>query len=196
MKINGVDVQSPLVSGVSIKTLNSQPLPTSGNYDVPSFGRMKICNIIPSTGIQVIATTLNTVTYSILIRANTFSSNGILNFACRLGKSGGTTSTWNTRVYKNTSNSLTGAVQIASIVNGAGGTTFIQGIRYFRLEAGNMLFYPVTFQATSDIISGTNAESSTTFALNVDNYILIAIQKSVANAEICQGLFSKLVGYE
>lgn len=196
MTINTVEVQSPLISGVNFKTLNSNNLLGGGNYNAPTLNRIKLCNIIPSTGAQVVATTANTITYSALIPANTFTTNGILNFNCRLGRLGGTTSNWNVRIYTNTTNSLTGAVQVGSIQNATGSILFIQSIRYFRLESGNIYAYTTSFQNTTDILNQGNLEVSTSFALNVDNYILVAIQKNVLNTETCQGLFLKLIGYE
>ena len=99
-------------------------------------------------------------------------------------------------MYKNTINSLTGAVQIASINNSSTNVLYSQCLRYFRLDSGNIYFYTINNQSTLHIVSTTIAEGSTTFNLAVDNYILFAIQKSVSDSTICKGVFYKLIGYE
>jgi hypothetical protein len=195
MEINGVSVQSPLLSGTNIKKVNNASILASGNYNVPSLGVMKLCKIIPTEGTQITSTT-NSITYSILIPANTFTSKGIIDFGCRLGHTGGTASTWQIRIYTNTSNTLTGATLIAVIANVAGNQIYIQGFRYFRLQSGNLYFFSTAIQASTDQQAYTSAEGSTTFSLSSDNYILVAIQKGTANSEICKGLFCKAIGYE
>jgi hypothetical protein len=145
--------------------------------------------------LKTLTSNANEITYSILIPANTFRTNGIIDFACRFSKIG-STSNWNVRMYKNTINSLTGAVQIASINNSSTNVLYSQCLRYFRLDSGNIYFYTINNQSTLHIVSTTIAEGSTTFNLAVDNYILFAIQKSVSDSTICKGVFYKLIGYE
>lgn len=194
--INGIDVQNPLVNGSSIKSVNTNNLLTAGNYDVPPLGVIKLCKVIASNGTQITSTTLNTITYSILIPANTFLSSGLIDIACRFNKTGTTVSTWASRIYINTSNSLTGATLIATISNSNGVIGFVQGFRYLRIYNGNIYFLNTAIQGYTDLISYTQPESSTAFNVSADNYILLAIQKSTANAEVCQGSFCKVLGYE
>lgn len=194
MQRNGIGVQSPLVNGSDIKRVNNNNLLTTGNYNVPSLGSIKMCKIISSDGVSITSNT-NTITYSILIPANTFSSSGLIDLAYRLQKTGGTTSSWAVRIYTNTSNSLTGATYISNLSNAGGTVTCFQGFRYFRLNNGNIHYLNTGLSTLSDQGGYSTGESSSAFNLAVDNYIMIAIQKTVANAEICRGLFCRALGY-
>jgi hypothetical protein len=194
MQISGVDVQSPLVNTLSIKSVNTNNLLTTGNYDVPNLGTIKLCSIIPSEGVLITSNT-NTITYSVLIPAGTFSSSGLIDLAYRFQKTGGTASNWNTRLYINTSNSLTGATLIGNVFSVSGGTTWAQGFRYLRLHNGLIHYISTAVGTLNDQGGFTTGESSSAFNLNVDNYIILAIQKNVTNAEICRGLFFKVLGY-
>jgi hypothetical protein len=194
MKINGIDVQNPLVNGLNIKSVNTNNLLTTGNYDVPNLGVIKLCKIIPSEGVSITSAT-NTIAYSFLIPANTFVSSGLIDLAYRFQKSAGTGSGWNTRLYINTSNSLTGATLIGNIFAAGTLQNYIQGFRYLRLFTNNIYFLNTGVTALTDLATTTTVESSAPFNLTVDNYIILAIQKSNGNAEICKGLFCRALGY-
>jgi len=130
-----------------------------------------------SDGNIVTGTTTETLSQSLLIPANSFSSNGMLEILCRMNKTGnaGTTTI---KMYKNTSNSLTGATLLVNM--GALGTTsiFSQLIRTFRINSNTLTGIPTTITQGTDFTAGTAATLSTTFTTNVDNYILISIQLS------------------
>lgn len=125
-------------------------------------------------GTAVTGTTTDTLSQSLLIPANTFSSNGILEIICRMSKTG-TASTSNVRIYKNTSNTLTGATLIATNTTITGTNLFSQMIRAFRINSNTLTGYSFSTTALNDNQS-TSSPSSTTFTTNVDNYILISIQ--------------------
>lgn len=127
-----------------------------------------------SDGTVVTGTTTDTLSQSLLIPANTFSSNGILKIICRMSKTG-TASTSNVRIYKNTSNTLTGATLIASNTTITGTNIFSQMIRTFRINSNNLTGYSFSTSSLTDYLS-TSSTSSTTFTTNVDNYIIFSIQ--------------------
>jgi hypothetical protein len=124
-------------------------------------------------GTAITGTTTETLSRSLLIPANTFSSNGMLEILTRMTKTG-TASTSNIRIYKNTSNTLTGATLIAANTTITGTNLFSQMIRTFRINS-NILTGYTTASSLTDYAS-TSSLLSTTFTTNVDNYIIISIQ--------------------
>lgn len=123
-------------------------------------------------GTTVTGTTTETLSVSLLIPANSFSTNGILEVIARMTKTGAVgTSAF--RVYKNTSNTLTGATLLATTSNSAN-TLFAQGIRTFRINSNVITGYQAGTNNTLDY-GTTTATSSTTFTTNVDNYIIFSI---------------------
>jgi hypothetical protein len=124
-------------------------------------------------GTAITGTTTETLSRSLLIPANTFSSNGMLEILTRMTKTG-TASTSNIRIYKNTSNTLTGATLIAANTTITGTNLFSQMIRTFRINS-NILTGYTTASSLTDYAS-TSSLLSTTFTTNVDNYIIFSIQ--------------------
>jgi hypothetical protein len=129
-------------------------------------------------GTTVTGTTTETLSQSLLIPANTYSANGMLEILCRMTKTGGAGST-TIKVYKNTSNTLTGATQIGLLGSPLSATTlWCQGIKTFRINSNTLTGQPLNTAALNDYVSSTTALLSTTFTTNVDNYILFSIQLS------------------
>ena len=127
-----------------------------------------------SDGNVVTGTTAETLSQSLLIPANTFSSNGMLEVLCRMTKIG-TAGASNIRIYKNTSNSLTGATLIGSVLTIAGTNIFSQAVRTFRINSNTLSGFGSTSSGQTDF-SSISGLLSTTFTTNVDNYILFSIQ--------------------
>lgn len=164
--------------------------------------------IITSSGAGASNTTL-VATYSALIPANTFAAPGILEVQTRTLKSGTLTATSinNTRIYLNTSNSLTGATLLAYLQGSTGNTIlFRQGRRQFRLipntNTGDGTYYlqglafgtnnPIDYiQNTSTLASG-----NTTFNPFVDNYILISVALNAASTDVAYGSFLKILYFQ
>jgi hypothetical protein len=124
-------------------------------------------------GTIVTGTTVETSACSLLIPANTFTTNGMLEIVGRIQKTG-IAGNLTYRWYKNTSNTLTGATLIASIM-APSGQIYSQGQRTFRINSNVLTGLNIANTVTTDTISGTNAEVSTTFTTSVDNYILLAV---------------------
>lgn len=123
-------------------------------------------------GTAVTGTTTETLSRSLLIPANTFSSNGMLEIIARMTKTG-VVGTSGVKIYKNTSNTLTGATLLATISNSTS-SLFAQVIRTFRINSNVITGYQAGTNNTLDY-GTTTATSSTTFTTNVDNYIIISI---------------------
>jgi hypothetical protein len=127
-----------------------------------------------SNGTTVTGTLTETLSQSLLIPANTFLSNGMLDVLCRIDKIG-TNAQVAFRMYKNTSNTLTGATLIATLSSGMSFINlFGQGIRNFRINSNTI----TGMQSSNNNFNDYNTASgisSTTFTTNVDNYILFSI---------------------
>jgi hypothetical protein len=124
-----------------------------------------------NNGTAVTGTLTETLSQSILIPANTFSTTGILEILARYTKTG-IVGTSNLKVYKNTSNSLVGATLIFGGTAAAASALFSQSIRTFRINSNTLTGYVLT--GASDYATAT-AYLSTTFTTNVDNYILFSL---------------------
>lgn len=122
-------------------------------------------------GTAVTGTTANTIGASLLIPANTFVGNGMLEVLCRATRTSGTLTY---RIYRNTTNSLTGATQIATLNSSS--SAFIQAIRTFRINTNVLSYLNVGANNTIDYTSNANIPSTTSFVTSVDQYIIFAIQ--------------------
>lgn len=129
-----------------------------------------------SDGTTVTGTITETLSQSLLIPANTFTSNGMLEILCRMTKTG-TAGTSNFKIYKNTSNTLTGATLIGTAGSILSANLFSQSIRTFRINSNTMSGYSSGTGATTDFAS-VSTLLSTTFTTNVDNYILFSLTLS------------------
>lgn len=149
-------------------TLNIPQYSGGGGVANPS-----VISLIATNGTIVTGTTNNTLSQSLLIPANTFTGNGMLEILTRAFKTG-TAGSHSLRAYTNTSPSLTGAVLIATFMTPST-IVFPQGIRTFRINSNTL---SGTFASTTgnDDYVNANGKSSTTFNTAVDNYIIFAIQ--------------------
>jgi hypothetical protein len=128
-------------------------------------------------GTIVTGTTVDTLSRSLLIPANTFSGNGILELICRMTKTG-TAGTSTLKIYKNTSSTLTGATLIATLYNQTTGVNiFAKGSRQIRINSNTLTTINASLNAQTDDFIGATI-TSTTFTTNVDNYILFSITLS------------------
>lgn len=175
---NGSSLQPLLVSGTNIKTVNSNSLLGSGNISIsgnPS-----------AVGIQSgNATTVNsagvTISKSITVAANTLASSCVLDFTTRMVRLTGTTSQAFIQVYKNTSNSLTGATLIAkgNLFSTTDNTNVMQ--RTFNITGGNIVFHNANDPQNTDVITSNQTIGTTTFTVSATNYILVAISNSATD---------------
>lgn len=135
----------------------------------------------------VTGVTANTIIKSYLIPANTLAVGDTIDFKSVVAKTGAN-ATSVLRLYNNTSNSLTGASQLATFSGAAGG--LYQSIdRTYTLKSDNTLqSFPVTSTAVTDESSVTVAISNTAFNPAVDNYFIIAVQPNSSSDSFRQTL--------
>ena len=167
-------VQETLVSGTNIKTINGSSVLGSGDLTIGGSANPSVIALKAENGTNVTGTTTETLSQSLLIPANTFLGNGILEVICRMTKTG-SAGTSGIRIYKNTSNTLTGATLIATNTTITGTNIFSQMTRAFRINSNILSGYGAANSALIDIAS-ISGLLSTTFTTNVDNYILFSIQ--------------------
>lgn len=170
--------QNVLVSGTNIKTINSNSLLGSGNIAIS--GNPSAVGI-QSGNATVVNTAGASISKTITIAANTLSSSCVLDFTARMVRLTGTSSMGFIQVYKNTSNSLTGATMIAkaALFSGTDNTNVIQ--RTFTITGGNIVFHNSVDPQNTDVITSSQAIGTTTFSVSTTNYILIAINNSATD---------------
>lgn len=138
---------------------------------------VKVLSMATTEGTQVTGTTAATISRSVYIAANTLSADAYLNILARYERIGSSTLGIITMdIWKNTTNSLTGATKIGTCSN----LTTTQKVGSFErnmwINSNLLYFLPVGANTTVD--NGAIANfvwSTTTFDTTVDNYILIAV---------------------
>jgi hypothetical protein len=146
--------------------VNGVPIGGSSNPSVIDFSA--------SNGTPITGTVFLAISQSLLVPANTFTVNGMLEFMARFQKTG-TAGAQSCSVYLNTSNTLTGATQIAGITSGSP-STLVQCIRTARINSNTLTIWPNGAVITFDYNTNANLPSSFAFNTAVDNYILFCIQ--------------------
>lgn len=155
-------------------------VPIGGGNSNPSVITLSAVNGTPVTG-----TLAETISSSLLIPANTFTSSGMLEFLVRYVKTG-TAGNFTLRAYRNTSATLTGATQIAAYASGSN-AVFAQCIRTARINSNTLTIWPTSGTATQDYSISANAKVSVVFNTSVDNYILFCVQLfNVADSSVVE----------
>jgi hypothetical protein len=149
-------------------------------------------------GTSVTATTTETITYSVLIPANTFTFNegGIIDLNVRIQKNN-TTNSYTMRVYENTTSSLAGAQQIMGNIGSASTAQYYFFMRTFSISRNTLTFMNVTSQNQDNRQESTaGVIGNSTFDCSVDNYIIVSLQLSASTGgTIIKGSFLNLVCY-
>jgi len=133
-------------------------------------------------------TTTNVITicHSVLIPANTFSNNNILEIMFRMFRQSGNLGQMYGRMYFNTANTLTGATLFNTTFTMNGGSTQYLGYcqRTFNYNGTNLTNFTNTFY--SDFTTGTVI--NVPFNATVDNYLLLTMQcqnvNDIANIDL------------
>ena len=173
--------QATLVSGTNIKTVNGNSLVGSGNVTIGP-------KLLGYSGILGTPTTLNTVTicHSLLIPANTFSLNNILQLVFRMYRQSGNLGQMYGRIYSNTTNTLTGATLISNIYTMNGGGSAFLGYceRNYSYDGTSLRTMVGTTQSEYTV----GAIQTTTFNRTSNQYILFTMQcqntADVANVDL------------
>jgi len=140
---------------------------------------------VPSSSIT--GTTSETIFKSYLIPANTYSANDLLKIplfeTTKLGTSAATI-----KIYTNTTNSLSGAVQIARYAYGVN-TILAKILRNFTLNGGQLSGLAFNTSALTDISANTAVNGTTSFNPAVDNYIITTGQLTLSTETFTQTAF-------
>jgi hypothetical protein len=132
--------------------------------------------LLSFSGISGTSTTSNVITicHSVLIPANTFSSNNILQVIFRMLRQSGNLGQMYGRIYFNTANTLTGATLFNTTFTMSGGSSQYLGYceRHFSYDGTNLTSY--SNNAFSEYTTG--AVVNVPFNATVDNYVLLTMQ--------------------
>ena len=158
----------------------------------------KVSSIFKVSGFTAITgVTTNELTGSVLVPANTILApieGNIAEVTGRIVKTG-TNGTVVTRIYANTTNSLSGAILLGSTTAAGAANLFVQMTR--TLIIGQSPINTKTFQAGGaaydDMATSTGAETSSAVDWRVDQYIILAVQNANAlDSTIGSGLILKM----
>jgi len=142
---------------------------------------------VPSTAVT--GTLSETILKSYLIPTNTFSSSDLMNIPVFAVNKVGVVGTANIKIYINTTNSLSGAVQLVRY--NMGNTLLRVGVdRHFRINGGNLMGLQFTSTTLlTDIGTSTAVESSTPITVSSDFYIITTATLSDVTDSISQSTF-------
>jgi len=178
--------QDALVSGTNIKTVNGNSLVGSGDVSL----NPKYLGHSASTGSLSVSTAV-TISKALRIPANTLTSDTLLEIQWRLVRIVGNTGQMYTRLYINTSNSMTGATLISGIATINGGST------QYSIKCDKT----ITCRNNGFAWMNSNSNEFTGVALNgynlnkaVDQYLLFTVQ-SATNGETCLVDFFRVLQY-
>jgi len=178
--------QDALVSGTNIKTVNGNSLVGSGDVSL----NPKYLGHSASTGSLSVSTGV-TISKALRIPANTLTSDTLLEIQWRLVRIVGNTGQMSTRLYINTSNSMTGATLISGVATINGGGT------QYSMKCDKT----ITCRNNGFAWMNSNSNEFTGVALNgynlnkaVDQYLLFTVQ-SATNGETCLVDFFRVLQY-
>lgn len=182
--INGIQKSAIVnIGGV----LTPPPAPT-GPY------KYFVSDVVTTAGVT--NTTTNTILYSNLIPANTFISGGILECLFRVDKNN-SLGVFSFNIYVNNINSLSRAVLMLSTTD-TNVTRYNSNLRYFSLSQG-LIKYFGSPSTQSDLGVGSSSSSdlaTANFDLSQDNYLIVTVQPTTANADVITGTMNFIRGYE
>jgi len=161
--------QDTLVSGTNIKTVNGNSLLGSGNVSING-----ITSIGSSVGATVSGTTTGTISGSVLIPAGTISEGQNLMIRAKIRKISGT-GTCIARLGINTSNTITGSLQIGQSPT-LSNNTFTHIMRDPHYSTSVLYTIPVSAANFHDYTSQTTAAIS--FNPAVDYYLILVLYNS------------------
>jgi hypothetical protein len=166
--------QDTLVSGTSIKTVNGNSLLGSGNIAVSSNPRIINANGLNLTG------TINQVSASVRIAGGTLVANNTIYIKSLLTKTAGSTAS-TARIYINTSNSLSGATQIATAGSMTSNNYHQRFERNIFFDGTNLNIYSPSNGISHDLTAGVISLYS--FNPANDYYLIFAVQNSTTTPD-------------
>lgn len=175
--------QATLVSGTNIKTVNGNSLVGSGNVNIQPrlLGYSGTTGLTNSGGISI------TVSKSLLIPANTITTDCIMDIKWRLFRVIGNVGQMYTRLYINTANNLTGATLLsgAITINGGGTQYAITAEKSISCSSSTLKWM------NSALASEASASNLSTTVINraVDQYLLFTVQVQTSGESACVDLY-------
>lgn len=141
-------------------------------------------NTTKSTGVNSV---LTAVVNSYLIPANTFSATDYFRIPSLIFTKTGTAGLYTTKLYINNINSISGGTggQVTSYSPTAT-QLFSQQSRNFFLRGGQLLAFPISIGAASDISGALPTLTAITFDPTVDNYIITTVGSMTAGDLVFQ----------
>jgi hypothetical protein len=163
---------------------------TADGYESKSITGEEIINAIPVPSVNPrtltsvngsnLTGTTNQISASVLIPSGTLVANNTIYIKNLLTKTAGTTASTG-RIYINTSNSLTGATQIAT-ASGMSATNYHQRFeRNFYFDGTNLFCYSPSNGVSSDLVQG--AISLYSFNPAVNHYLIFAVQNGTTTPD-------------
>ena len=184
---NNVELDGDAASPGNQKYYGTDLAGTKGFYSFPSGNYAVILRIV--NGTPITASTANTISLSGLVPAGTNTTNDILRIKYRVSKTGGAAVT-TTRLYVNTTNSLSGATLLAQVATTAT-TRFLQSERelFIKNNTTNTEVWPTSVAAFTDNAVTTVATSLIAINHTVDQYYFVALQNgALADTTIAEFL--------
>jgi len=186
---NNVELDGDAASPGNQKYYGTDLAGTKGFYSFPSGNYAVILRIV--NGTPITASTANTISLSGLVPAGTNTTNDTLRIKYRVSKTGGSAIT-TTRLYVNTTNSLSGATLLAQVATTAT-TRFLQSERelFIKNNTTNTEVWPTSVAAFTDNAITTVATSLIAINHTVDQYYFVALQNG-ALADITVAEFLRI----
>jgi hypothetical protein len=175
-------MSTTITKGINLTTTGTSGAATlvGATLNIPQYGGGSSANpsviaMSVTDGSPVTGTTVDTISRILLIPANTFTNNGILEIITRGTRNVVGAAAVTFRVYTNTSASLTGATLIATSGTSGTGLAFNQIIRTTRINSNILTCLNSALTASTDYATSASI-TSVTFNTSVDNYLLFSCQ--------------------
>jgi hypothetical protein len=137
-----------------------------------------VFNIVadPTDGVLVSGTTVETISKSILISANTLTTNSILELSWGVHRTGVGIGTVTTKVWVNSANTLSGAVLLATGANqSATSNGYLRNFRDIQKIGTTAYVYNAAQQNASDLSNTNSARTTLTFDNSMSIYLLFTV---------------------
>jgi hypothetical protein len=136
----------------------------------------QVIDLKVTNGTAVTGTTVNTISQTLLIPANTFTSaGGMLEFMARFQKTG-TAGNQSCSVYLNTTPVINVNASLVAAFSLLSTNGFVQGIRTARINSNTLTVFTIFSAAANDYSLVNNVQQSVAFNVAVDNYLIFTIQ--------------------
>jgi len=175
--------QAALISGTNIKTINGNSVLGSGNLTI-SGGPRKYVNTTLQTAIDIFS---ETIIGSYLIPANTFSPNGSFEFLIKQGASVSSGASVQSKIYINSSNTLTGATLIATSTNNSG-SAYYNFVRNAFISSSSIYILGSSLGSNTDFLANSFSQSVVPFDVTAARYFIVTMSCSLPTSVEIRGV--------